>query len=57
MDRGQGFVLLAIDTTPGYTDTQPLPATPTKWHYRAIYRAGDTRTGTWSNPVSITVGG
>ena len=57
VDRGQGFVMLAIDTTPGYTDTQPLPATPTKWTYRAIYRAGDNRTGTWSNPVSITVGG
>ena len=59
VDRGdgKGFALLAIDTTPGYTDTQPLPATPTKWTYRAIYRAGDNRTGTWSNPVSITVGG
>jgi hypothetical protein len=24
----QGFVMLAIDTTPGYTDTQPFPSAP-----------------------------
>ena len=57
VDRGQGFGLLAIDTTPGYTDTQPLPATPTKWTYRAIYRVGDSRVGQWSKPVGVTVGG
>ena len=56
VDRGQGFVLLAQDTTPGYTDTTPLPATPTKWIYRAIYRVGDDRVGQWSNPVTIMVG-
>jgi hypothetical protein len=59
VDRGtgQGFVLLAYDTTPGYVDTQPLPATPAKWTYKAIYRVNDTQVGQWSNPVSITVGG
>jgi hypothetical protein len=57
VDRGQGFVLLAIDTTPGYTDSQPFPAAPVKWTYRAIYRLGDNRVGQWSKPVSITVGG
>ena len=57
VDRGQGFVLLAIDTTPGYTDNQPFPAAPAKWTYRAIYRLGDSRVGQWSNPVSVTVGG
>jgi hypothetical protein len=57
VDRGQGFVLLAIDTTPGYTDNQPFPAAPTKWTYRAIYRLGDSRVGQWSKPVSVTVGG
>ena len=58
VDRGDGhgFVLLAMDTTPGYTDTAPLPATPAKWTYRAIYRKGDEQVGQWSNPVSITVG-
>ncbi|PYI92548.1 MAG: hypothetical protein DME97_09530 [Verrucomicrobia bacterium] len=57
VDRGQGFGLLAIDTTPGYTDTQSFPAAPAKWTYRAIYRIGDNRVGQWSKPVSVTVGG
>ena len=49
VDRGdgKGWVFLTYDTTPNYTDTFPLPATPTKWKYRAIYRAiyrvGDAR--------------
>ena len=49
--------LLAMDTTPRYTDTHPFPAKPAKWQYRAIYHAGDSRVGEWSNPVSVTVGG
>jgi hypothetical protein len=54
---GKGFVDLCYDTTPGYNDTQPFPATPTKWTYRAIYRVNDTNVGLWSKPVSIIVGG
>ena len=57
VDRSQGWSLLAIDTTPGYTDTAPFPATPTKWKYRAIYRVGDAQVGLWSAEVSLTVGG
>ena len=59
VDRGdgQGFKFLAQDTTPGYTDTAPFPATPTKWKYRAIYRVGDAQVGVWSLTVEITVGG
>jgi len=53
----KGFVFLANDTTPGYTDTTPRPAQPTKWKYRAIFRLGDQQVGQWSNEVSITVGG
>jgi hypothetical protein len=53
----KGFVDLAYDTTPGYTDTQPLPAAPVKWKYRAIWRVGDEQVGLWSEEVSITVGG
>ena len=58
VDRGdgKGFVLLAFDTTPGYTDTQPFPATPAKWTYRAIYCVDDSQVGQWSLPVSLTVG-
>lgn len=52
----KGWVLLAIDTTPGYTDTQPFPSAPTKWSYQAIYRAGDNRVGQWSSAVAIGVG-
>jgi hypothetical protein len=57
VDRGdgKGFNLLTYDTTPGYTDTQPFPATPVKWTYKAIYRADDTQVGLWSNPVTLTV--
>lgn len=54
---GKGFVDLASDTTPGYTDTQPLPAAPVKWKYRAIWRVGDEQVGLWSEEVSITVAG
>jgi hypothetical protein len=59
VDRGdgKGFVTLAFDTTPGYTDTQPFPSTPVKWTYQAIYRVGDSRVGQWSKLVSVTVGG
>ncbi len=58
VDRGdgKGFVLLAYDSTPGYVDTQPIPAAPVKWTYRAIYRVDDAQVGQWSNPVSVTVG-
>ena len=52
---GKGFVDLCYDTTPGYNDTQPIPATPSKWTYRAIYRVNDTDVGLWSKPVSLTV--
>ena len=59
VDRGDGhgFVFLTIDTTPGYTDTQPLPAAPAKWIYKAVFRVGDTHAGNWSAPVSLNVGG
>ena len=53
---GKGFVFLTYDTTPGYNDTAPPPATPTKWKYRGIYRVGDARVGQWSNEVAISVG-
>ena len=59
VDRGdtQGWRLLATATTPGYTDTQPFPATVTRWKYRAIYRVGDAQVGVWSATVDVAVGG
>ena len=53
---GKGFVLLMMDTTPDYVDTQPFPAGKTVWSYKAIYRAGDTQAGQWSQVVSVAVG-
>jgi len=52
---GKGYVSLAMDTTPGYTDTQPFPTTRTVWTYRAIFLLNDARVGVWSQPVSIAV--
>lgn len=59
VDRGdgKGFVPLTIDNTPGYVDIEPIPAAPTKWQYRAIYRIGDQRVGQWSAIASVIVGG
>jgi hypothetical protein len=47
VDRGTGFVFLAVDTVPGYTDTAPLPAAGQSalWKYKAIYHQGDDRVG------------
>ena len=58
VDRGdgKGFNLLTIDTTPGYTDTQPFPAGKAVWTYKAIYRVDDQQVGQWSQPVSVAVG-
>lgn len=56
VDRGTGWVDLAYDTTPGYTDTTPLPATPTRWKYRAIWRVDDAPVGLWSEEMSLNVG-
>lgn len=54
---GQGWVILTFDTSPGYVDTTPHPANPTRWKYRAIYRVDDARVGLWSEEVSVIVGG
>ena len=53
---GQGFKMLTIDTTPNYLDTQPFPAAPAKWTYKAVFRLNDQRVGQWSDPVSVNVG-
>jgi len=59
VDRGTGFVFLAVDTVPDYTDTAALPAAGQSalWKYKAIYRHGDDRAGQWSDVVSIPVAG
>lgn len=57
VDRGSGFALLAMDSTPNYLDGTPAPATPQKWIYKAIFRVNDQRIGQWSDEVSIVIGG
>lgn len=54
---GHGFVLLSQYPTPNHMDATPLPATPVKWKYRAIFRKLDARAGRWSDEVAMTVGG
>jgi len=57
VDRGQGWTLLTIDTTPNYWDNAAHPTNPARWKYRAIYRVGDQQVGLWSAEVSVMVGG
>jgi hypothetical protein len=61
VDRGdgKGFVFLAIDTIPNYTDTAPMPAAGQSalWKYKSIYIQADQRVGQWSDVVSIPVAG
>lgn len=59
VDRGTGFVFLAIDTIPNYTDTQPMPAAGQSalWKYKGIYLQADQRVGQWSDVVSLPVAG
>jgi hypothetical protein len=57
VDRGQGWVDLAYDTTPGYTDTHAFTAALATWKYRGIYRVSDDQVGLWSAEVSVAVGG
>jgi hypothetical protein len=58
VDRGdgKGWVFLANDTTPGYIDTEPFPATATKWSYRGIFMLDDAQVGQWSAPAHVMVG-
>ena len=57
VDRGAGWVPLAIDTNPNYIDPTPFPATLTKWKYRGIYNKDAARVGLWSPEASVVVGG
>ncbi len=55
---GKGWVLLAVDMKPNFTDDlSPLPpaGTSVQWRYRAIYLLNDAEFGQWSEPVTVTV--
>ena len=53
---GLGYLPLTTDTRPGCVDTEPMPATPAKWKYKAIFRKDDERVGLWSDVAEIAVG-
>ncbi len=53
---GKGWTILTFDTTPGYLDATPFPATLTKWKYRAIFRLDDAQVGQWSADAIVSVG-
>ncbi len=55
VDRTTGPAFLAADTNPNYTDSHPLPATPQKWRYRAIWQRDGEMIGQWSPWIEITV--
>lgn len=56
VDRGTGFVFLAVDTRPGYVDTTPFPADGALWKYRAMYLLNDAKVGQWSATTTVRVG-
>ena len=56
VDRGNGWETLMFDSDPNFKDLTPFPASPAKWKYRAIYRAGESRVGQWSPEVTVNVG-
>lgn len=58
-DRGdvKGFALFTIANTSRVPDNTPLPATPTTWKYKAIYRLKDSQVGNWSDTSTLAVGG
>jgi hypothetical protein len=49
-------VPLLFATVPGSFDPMPIPDTPARWTYRAIYRVADEPVGQWSDTASILVG-
>jgi len=56
-DSGTGGQLLAVDTRPNYTDTNPFPTPAANGKYRSIYTNDSRRTGQWSSVAEMSVGG
>ena len=55
VDRGTGYILLAMDTEPDYLDTVAMPAAATTWKYKAIYEIDGEEGGQFSNEVQVQV--
>lgn len=58
-DRGddKGLSFHTITTDPAYTDASPTPGTSALWKYKAIYRLRDEQVGSWSDVISVAIGG
>lgn len=58
-DRGddKGLSFHTITTDPAYIDANPAPSTSALWKYKAIYRLRDAQVGSWSDVISVAVGG
>lgn len=58
-DRGddKGLAFHTITTDPAYTDASPAPGASALWRYKAIYRLRDEQVGSWSDVISVAVGG
>ncbi len=54
---GAGFVFLATDSQPDYTDTTPLPqgVDSAVWEYQAIYKIADEQVGKYSESIKVTM--
>ena len=55
VDRGTGYVLLAMDTEPDYLDTVAMPAAATSWKYKAIYEIDGEEVGQFSDEKEVQV--
>ena len=55
VNRGSGYVLLALDTHPDYLDTFAMPATAATWKYKAVYIIDDEQVGLFSDEAEVQV--
>lgn len=55
VDRGSGYILLAMDTEPDYLDTVAMPATAATWKYKAIYEIDGEEVGQFSDEKEVQV--
>lgn len=58
-DRGddKGLSFHTITTDPNFIDSSPTPGNSALWKYKAIYRLRDEQVGSWSDVISIAIGG
>ncbi len=55
VDRGTGYILLAMDTEPDYLDTFAMPVAAATWKYKAIYEIDGEEVGQFSDEKEVQV--